>query len=359
MNSIVVHKNKNAYPPVNINEPSVQSIFNKRISKIIDENLGPNFNWDGVYWAGGLLSMAIDPYTDVDSDKYKLSDIDLYVPPLVNYPVYRRHPVIRRLLSYFENLYNNNFHVLRYKDTSIYTLVIPNKRQIQIIPMMRNTNKSNFTSDFDLAHCQISFDGNSVHFTDQCANAFKTRIDMICGHKQISAYRLVKAWLLGFSLGRNLKYNQSIKNTHGYTMTESNETAAMVDELSQYVVNQLSITKGLPTNWEYPYNTPAVYFDNVYTGDSDSVINNICWTCCDKTKCRCWNFDKLDINRLLTNTDIKRLLFKGKLNIQLYDPNQVNDIMAEFDVFNRSLLIDCRSQPEEDIKWDLNSRSKW
>lgn len=195
-----------------------QMAFYARLSQVVGDLFEPPFNWSGIFMAGGLLSGLMD--VNYDPFLYKESDLDLYI--CADTPeklVKRMKQVVAHISNHVEHAY---FIVNGCTNVMLIDCLIRGwNRRLQLIGFDGGNGRKavcptaqSVIAGFDLTHCQIAFDGTNVITTPEFILSKKTRETSI--NPQVSSihgYRLVKAYLRGYSIARP-KHNVFIKNIY-------------------------------------------------------------------------------------------------------------------------------------------------
>ncbi|KAF8319266.1 hypothetical protein DL93DRAFT_2094740 [Clavulina sp. PMI_390] len=144
-----------------------------------------NLNWDHVFVAGGMpLSTLLCTDLEEDAEKYKDSDIDMYIYGLD--PVAANQKVDHIYQTWLANLPpNSQPHVLRNSRTITFLATYPIKR-IQIVLKLVASPKE-VLLNFDLDQCAVGFDGKEVWMLPRAARALETgysvfTMDIVHGH---------------------------------------------------------------------------------------------------------------------------------------------------------------------------------
>jgi hypothetical protein len=201
--------------------------FYSRLSKELNNLFDSPFKWDNIFLAGGFISGLLE--TKYDPELYKESDIDMYVcGETLNQLANKMKYVIAHLSHYAEEIYfiSSGYH----KVMIIDCLIKGWKRRLQLIGIHGSSNWPNFNpsvkkhtpsicptakeviAGFDLTHCQVAYNGEEVICTPDFIHSLTTRQTSInAGVRAINGYRLVKAYLRGFSVSQP-KHAVYIKN---------------------------------------------------------------------------------------------------------------------------------------------------
>ena len=190
--------------------------FYHRIYNELGELFDTPFSWDGIFVGGGFLTGLME--AKYDPELYKESDIDMYIcADTVGHLRERVKYVVDYLKKHTKNVY---FMTSGYEQGFLIDCLIDGwKRRLQLIgvtyaspcALFNGFKKSDklvcptpeqVISTFDLTHCQIAFNGNVI-CTPEFVQAMQTRQTNINPQiGSVHAYRLVKAYLRGFSIGK-------------------------------------------------------------------------------------------------------------------------------------------------------------
>ncbi|KAF8319265.1 hypothetical protein DL93DRAFT_2164483 [Clavulina sp. PMI_390] len=180
-----------------------------------------DLNWDHVFVAGGMpLSTLLCTDLEEDAEKYKDSDIDMYVYGLD--PVAANQKVDHIYRTWLANLPpDSEPHVLRNSRTITFLATYPIKR-IQIV-LKLVTHPKEVLLNFDLDQCAVGFDGEDVWMLPRAARALETgysvfTMDIVHGHylgdrRASQDHRIIKYADKGFGVRFLPSYLESL-NTH-------------------------------------------------------------------------------------------------------------------------------------------------
>ena len=185
--------------------------FFKRLTNVLSGIIDDDFVWNGVIMAGGLVSGLLE--SSYDPDQYCQSDIDLFVHKTSSLDV---KETMQYVYQYLWNKFKGQIYAFIYKWSSVVTIVIPGKRNVQIIGINNETLPLDIIKLFDMTHCQVAFNGEKVIFTSEYLRAVSTRVTCIT-KSSIQAYRILKAYMRGYSIENSKCY---IKNTFHSSMVE-------------------------------------------------------------------------------------------------------------------------------------------
>lgn len=205
--------------------------FYHRIFSEFGELFDTPFSWEGIFIAGGFLTGLME--TKYDPELYKGSDVDMYIcADTVAHLRERVKYVVNYLQEHTKNVY---FMISGYEKGFLIDCLIEGwKRRLQLIGVTYSTpflsikdfkkkstcpTPEEVISTFDLTHCQIAFNGNII-CTPEFVRAMQTRQTNINPQiGSVHAYRLVKAYLRGFSIGKP-EHKVFIKNFFRRTYTK-------------------------------------------------------------------------------------------------------------------------------------------
>ncbi|KAF8319264.1 hypothetical protein DL93DRAFT_2164482 [Clavulina sp. PMI_390] len=174
----------------------------------LTDGLLKNLNWDHIFVAGGMaLSSVLCTDLAKDAEKYKDSDIDMYIYGLD--PVAANQKVDHIYQTWLANLPPaSEPHVLRNSRTITFIAKYPIKR-IQIV-LKLVANPKEVLLNFDLDPCAIGFDGKDAWMLPRAARALETgysvfTMDVVHGHylgdrRASQDYRILKYADKGFGL---------------------------------------------------------------------------------------------------------------------------------------------------------------
>lgn len=185
----------------------------KLIYDIIDE-----IGWDNICMAGGLISRLLD-YEQIETAPTLLnSDVDLFIygknRTLINDKINKLYEKIK------EKTQNPVF--FKYHYSSVINLITESfHKPVQII-VTNYENVYDLISDFDLSHSQVAWNGQQIIHTPKFYTSKEQRITEYAANveekagenkrnenrlinNKVQAYRLAKAYLLGYDLVKSNK----------------------------------------------------------------------------------------------------------------------------------------------------------
>ena len=209
---------------------STMTFFRRLVGEV--GQLFDTFNWEGIFIAGGFMSGLME--VKYDPQVYNDSDIDMYICGATTAQLRER---IKYVVNYLQTKTPNVYFLLcGHPDGFLIDCMIQGwRRRLQLIGVtfaspfrvIKDFKKSNICptpmeiiSAFDLTHCQIAFNGTEVICTPEFIQAMMRRQTSI--NPQISsihAYRLIKAYLRGYSIGQPT-HELFIKNYYRRTYEE-------------------------------------------------------------------------------------------------------------------------------------------
>lgn len=155
-----------------------------------------DFDWSHACISGGLLTGLSEK--KYQSSVYGDSDIDLFI---YGKDVEETKRYFERAFKYFQSKLTDLWVVPIGKEQCMVVNLCSSQltRPIQLIGTIGVSGPQQLIEHFDLAHCQVAFDGDHFHYTSAFVNAMKTRTTQIM-KPVTSVHRLYKTYQRGFSV---------------------------------------------------------------------------------------------------------------------------------------------------------------